>query len=129
MLSSESAASGTNLTKAKNVILLDPVYGTYEYRRNTEWQAIGRAYRMGQNDEVNVIRFIIKNTVEDTIYNMNKDEDKSAPTEILKFETNEEDISLDENAVKDIIKAADDFIPKKKSKKKKEKVDLENLND
>mgnify|MGYP000853739210 CR=1 FL=1 len=33
MLSSERTASGTNLTKAENVILLDPVYGTYEYRR------------------------------------------------------------------------------------------------
>jgi SNF2 family DNA or RNA helicase len=47
MLSSESAASGTNLTKAQQVILLDPVSGSYEYRRNTEWQAIGRAHRMG----------------------------------------------------------------------------------
>ena len=58
MLSSESAASGTNLTAASTVILLDPVYGTYEYRRNTEWQAIGRAYRMGQTKKVTVVRFL-----------------------------------------------------------------------
>jgi SNF2 family DNA or RNA helicase len=76
MLSSESAASGTNLTKAKYVILLDPVYGTYEYRRNIEWQAIGRAHRMGQTKEVEVIRFIIKSTIEEEIYNENKKNDK-----------------------------------------------------
>ena len=75
MLSSESAASGTNLTAASTVILLDPVYGTYEYRRNTEWQAIGRAYRMGQTKKVTVVRFIIKDTVEDEILKLNLIED------------------------------------------------------
>ena len=82
MLSSESAASGTNLTAATQVILLDPVYkddanniGSYEYRRNTEWQAIGRAYRMGQTKKVTVVRFIIKDTVEEEIYKANLEED------------------------------------------------------
>jgi SNF2 family DNA or RNA helicase len=75
MLSSESAASGTNLTKASQVILLDPVYGSYEYRKNTEWQAVGRAHRLGQQHHVKVIRFIIKDTVEEEIYKMNKEED------------------------------------------------------
>ena len=76
MLSSEGSASGTNLTKAEQVILLDPVFGTYEYRRNTEWQAIGRAYRMGQTKEVNVIRFIVRDTIEEEIFIANKEEDK-----------------------------------------------------
>lgn len=76
MLSSESAASGTNLTKATQVILLDPVYGEYEYRRNTEGQAIGRAHRLGQTNVVKVIRFVIQDTIEEEIYNKNKVEDK-----------------------------------------------------
>lgn len=86
MLSSESAAAGTNLTAAENVILLDAIYkddsihtngiGSYEYRRNMEWQAIGRAYRMGQTKKVSVIRFIMKDTVEEEIYKINKEEDK-----------------------------------------------------
>jgi SNF2 family DNA or RNA helicase len=89
MLSSESAAAGTNLTAAKNVILLDAIYkddsnngtntngiGSYEYRRNMEWQAIGRAYRMGQTKKVSVVRFIMKDTVEEEIYKINKEEDK-----------------------------------------------------
>jgi SNF2 family DNA or RNA helicase len=83
MLSSESAASGTNLTAATQVILLDPVYkdddysniGNYEYRRNTEWQAIGRAYRMGQTKKVTVVRLIIKDSIEEEIYKANIEED------------------------------------------------------
>lgn len=117
MLSSESAASGTNLTKAKNVILLDPVYGTYEYRRNTEWQAIGRAYRMGQTQEVNVVRFIVRNTVEENIYNMNKDEDKKSPVETIKFEMTDENINLDKDKINEINEAADAAQKKKKVKK------------
>lgn len=106
MLSSESAASGTNLTKAKNVILLDPVHGTYEYMRNTEWQAIGRAYRMGQTQEVNVVRFIIKNTVEEQIYNMNKDNSDKSPVETLKFEMNDDEINLDSDKINEILDAS-----------------------
>lgn len=123
MLSSESAASGTNLTKAEMVILLDPVFGSYEYRRNTEWQAIGRAYRMGQTKQVTVVRFVIRGTVEEEIYNLNKKEDaKIAPTEKITFtdkisETTGNDIDLDAEDIKDIeaSKASADLV--KKSKK------------
>ncbi|ATZ80413.1 DEXDc helicase [Bodo saltans virus] len=106
MLSSESAASGTNLTKAEMVILLDPVYGTYEYRRNTEWQAIGRAYRTGQTKEVTVVRFIVKNTVEEEIYNMNKKND-IAEKKVDKFvdkicETTADTIELEDVEIKEL---------------------------
>ena len=76
MLSSEQSASGTNLTKAKQVILLDPIYGNYKYRNGQEKQAIGRAHRLGQMNTIKVIRFIIKNSVEEEIYWMNVEEDK-----------------------------------------------------
>jgi superfamily II DNA or RNA helicase len=94
MLSSESAASGTNLTAASQVILLDPVYGSYEFRRNTEWQAIGRAYRMGQTKPVTVVRFIIKDTVESEIYELNKLEDSklNITTNVLELEDTKLDI-------------------------------------
>lgn len=75
MLSSESSASGTNLTKANKVIIVDPVCGTYEYRKNMEGQAIGRAHRMGQTRQVEILRFIITDTIEEDIYNANKLED------------------------------------------------------
>jgi SNF2 family DNA or RNA helicase len=76
MLSSERAASGTNLTKAKQVILLDPVYGDYKYRKSIETQAIGRAYRLGQSESVKVVRFIISDTVEEIIYAANIEDNK-----------------------------------------------------
>ena len=76
MLSSDRAASGTNLTIASTIILLDPVCGSYEYRYNTEWQAIGRVYRMGQTNKVSVVRMIIKDSIEEDIYNANKIENK-----------------------------------------------------
>ena len=75
MLSSGRSASGTNLTKATQVILLDPMYGNYEYRKGQERQAIGRAHRIGQKNKIKVIRFIIKNSVEEEIYILNAAED------------------------------------------------------
>jgi SNF2 family DNA or RNA helicase len=113
MLSSESAASGTNLTKAEMVILLDPVYGTYEYRRNTEWQAIGRAYRTGQTKQVKVIRFITKNTVEEEIYEMNKKADLEQKKNEKVTEISEDTIKLDESQIKQLM----DTAKEKKEKK------------
>jgi len=97
MLSSESAASGTNLTKASEVILLDPVYGSYEFRKNTEGQAVGRAHRIGQKNIVKVTRFIIRDTVEEEIYKMNVSEnDKHKKTSNKSFDI--DDYDLDENS-------------------------------
>jgi SNF2 family DNA or RNA helicase len=76
MLSSDSTASGTNLTKASQVILLDPIYGTYKYRKDQERQAIGRAHRLGQKKSIKLIRLLIKESVEDEIYKINQTEDK-----------------------------------------------------
>jgi len=76
MLSSEQAAAGTNLTKASRVILLDPIYGKYEYRKDQERQAIGRAHRLGQKNIIKVIRFLIKDSIEEEIYMLNLKEDE-----------------------------------------------------
>lgn len=69
MLSSRNAASGINLTIANKIILLEPVYGSIEYRKNIEEQAIGRADRIGQKSPIDVYRFIIKDTIEEDIIN------------------------------------------------------------
>jgi len=128
MLSSESAASGTNLTKAKQVILLDPVYGSYEFRKNTEWQAVGRAHRLGQTSEVDVVRFIIKDTVESDIYNMNREEDAKHVQNIKILESMDDDINISaaqkneiEEHLKD-AKAADKPVRKPVRKAKPAKV-------
>jgi SNF2 family DNA or RNA helicase len=74
LLSSRNAASGINLTIANKIILLEPVYGTKEYRKNIENQIIGRANRIGQTRPIDVLRFIIKDTIEEDIINNNIDD-------------------------------------------------------
>jgi SNF2 family DNA or RNA helicase len=76
MLSSRNAASGINLTVANKIILLEPVYGNKDYRRDIESQAIGRADRLGQNNPIEIFRFIIKDTIEEDILNNTIDDSK-----------------------------------------------------
>jgi SNF2 family DNA or RNA helicase len=116
MLSSESAASGTNLTKAGQVVLLDPVYGNYEYRRNTEWQAIGRAHRMGQVQEVDVVRFIVKDTVEEEIYKSNIDEDKKFNQNVKVFESTDDNLTLSKEDLANLNVLATEALKKKTEK-------------
>mmetsp|Transcript_4331 Transcript_4331/g.4763 ORF Transcript_4331/g.4763 Transcript_4331/m.4763 type:complete len:165 (+) Transcript_4331:3-497(+) len=72
LLSSENAASGTNLVEAEYVILVDPVSGSKSEAEATEGQAIGRAYRIGQEKQVIVVKFIVKHTVEHETYKMHQ---------------------------------------------------------
>lgn len=122
MLSSASAASGTNLTAASKVILLDPVYGTYEFRKNTEWQAIGRAYRTGQTKQVSVVRFIIKDTVEEEIYNENIKEDAKFKQDIQQTVITDDTINLSKEEIEKISKIADEKLKIKEEKAKTKKV-------
>jgi SNF2 family DNA or RNA helicase len=129
MLSSGSAAAGTNLTAASTVILLDPVYkesqdgtmGSYEYRRNVEWQAIGRAYRTGQTKKVTVVRMIIKDSVEEEIYKKNKEEDtkykdnRSLIDKLL--EVNDESINIADDDIKKLNKEGEEKAKAKHAKK------------
>ena len=94
MLSSQSSASGINLTKATTVIMLDPVSGTFEFRKNTEGQAIGRTHRLGQTKPVTVVRFIIKDTIEEEIYDSNKKIDIVKNANMKIYELTEESITL-----------------------------------
>jgi hypothetical protein len=72
MLSSESTVSGSNLNNAEEVIFLDPVYGDKQHRLNTEKQAIGRVIRLGNKHKIiNIIRILIKDSVEEEIYKSN----------------------------------------------------------
>ncbi|AYV79346.1 MAG: hypothetical protein Faunusvirus10_9 [Faunusvirus sp.] len=68
MLSLEHAASGTTLTEATHIIMIDPIDGTKEEIKAIENQAIGRACRLGQKNQVKVIRLIVKDTIEEEVY-------------------------------------------------------------
>mgnify|MGYP000023184747 FL=1 len=78
LLSSKNAASGTNLTVANKIIFLEPIYGSSDYRINTESQAIGRADRIGQLQEIQIYKFIIRDTIEEEVLN------NSIQTKIIK---------------------------------------------
>ena len=74
MLSSETSASGSNLSNAEEVIFLDPIYGDIGHRKNIENQAIGRIRRLGNKfKEISVIKIIINDTIEEIIHESNKD--------------------------------------------------------
>lgn len=68
MMSLHYAVSGTNLTEASQVVILDIFNGTSEDIQKIEAQAIGRVHRLGQNKPITITRFIMKNTIEEDLY-------------------------------------------------------------
>lgn len=68
LISLKAGGLGLNLTKANSVIHLDPWWNPA-----IEQQATDRAYRIGQEREVNVYHLISENTLEEKILNMHKD--------------------------------------------------------
>lgn len=60
LLSLRAGGVGLNLTMAKRVFMMDPWWSFA-----VEAQAIDRVHRMGQEDEVKVCRFIVKESVEE----------------------------------------------------------------
>jgi len=73
LLSADRANSGTNLIEASHIILLDThLINNDKERLDVEKQAIGRAVRLGQKNNVQVMRFIMKNTIEQVYLNKNQ---------------------------------------------------------
>ncbi|CAD8083360.1 unnamed protein product [Paramecium primaurelia] len=62
ILSLRATSTGLNLTMASNVFLVDPWWNPA-----IEDQAIGRADRIGQQNQVKVVRFLCRNTIEQQI--------------------------------------------------------------
>lgn len=82
-LSTRSGAVGINLTQANRVFLMEPCFNPA-----LEAQAIGRVHRLGQKRNVEIVRFIMKDSIEPRILQMlkNKYADKSpdeVPAEIV----------------------------------------------
>jgi SNF2 family DNA or RNA helicase len=69
VLSSNSNASGIDLSFIHNVIIMEP-FENYIYGKEIEKQIIGRVHRINQVCKVNVYRLIIRNTIEEAIYSM-----------------------------------------------------------
>jgi SNF2 family DNA or RNA helicase len=72
MLSSETSNSGSNLTEANHIILVDVLFHDQQQVKSIEAQAIGRAVRLGQKLPVKVVRFITKGTIEEEHFVKNR---------------------------------------------------------
>ena len=72
LLSSDKANSGSSLTEASHIFLIDVLNMPKHKSIDTETQAIGRSVRLGQKKSVKVVRFITRATVEEVKYKENK---------------------------------------------------------
>jgi SNF2 family DNA or RNA helicase len=68
ILSSVKNASGIDLSFVSNIVIFEPIIGDTLYLRDIEKQIIGRIYRINQTRDINVYRFIIKDTIEFEIF-------------------------------------------------------------
>ncbi|KAF9195988.1 hypothetical protein BGZ49_002924 [Haplosporangium sp. Z 27] len=67
LISLKAGGVGLNLTSAQRVYLMDP-----HWNPAVESQAIDRIHRLGQTKPVDVIRFIIKESIEENILDLQK---------------------------------------------------------
>ncbi|VWU51282.1 Helicase conserved C-terminal domain containing protein, putative [Hepatocystis sp. ex Piliocolobus tephrosceles] len=67
LISLQSGAEGLNLQVANRIIIVDPWWNPA-----VEAQAIQRAYRIGQNKDVEVTNFIMKDTIEEKVTQLKK---------------------------------------------------------
>lgn len=65
LMTYKTGSEGLNLTCATNIICMDPWWN-----QTTEDQAIHRSWRLGQKEEVNIYRLLIKNSLEEDIVQM-----------------------------------------------------------
>jgi len=68
ILSSVKNASGIDLSFVSNIVIFEPIIGDSLYLKDIEKQIIGRIYRINQTKDINVYRFIIKDTIEYEIF-------------------------------------------------------------
>ena len=68
LISLKAGGVGLNLTKANNVIFLDPWWNIA-----VEYQAADRTHRIGQTKNVTIYRLICKDTIEEKVLNIQKE--------------------------------------------------------
>jgi SNF2 family DNA or RNA helicase len=68
ILSSVKNASGIDLSFVSNIVIFEPIIGDTLYLRDIEKQIVGRIYRINQTRNINIYRFIIKDTIEYEIF-------------------------------------------------------------
>jgi SWI/SNF-related matrix-associated actin-dependent regulator of chromatin subfamily A3 len=69
MASLKNSASGTNLTETTHIFFVEPINSCKDEIKAIEGQAIGRACRLGQKQKVKIFRVLVKDTIEEEIFN------------------------------------------------------------
>ena len=75
VLTVRSGAVGITLTSANHIFMMEPQFNPALYR-----QAINRVYRLGQTKKVHIHTLIMKDSIEERIWNINKDKYKETDT-------------------------------------------------
>jgi SNF2 family DNA or RNA helicase len=101
LISLKVGGIGLNLVWATHVFLLDPWWNPA-----IEQQAIDRVHRIGQEEEVHVIRFVVKNSVEERIMALQKSKTKIA-SDALDFSNRDEENDAENEA--EVEDDEDDF--------------------
>ena len=68
LLCSEKSSSGSNIIEATHIILFDVIDENIETCHAIETQAVARAVRIGQKNNVQVLRYIMKDSIEEEIW-------------------------------------------------------------
>ena len=68
ILSSVKNASGIDLSFVSNIVIFEPIIGDTLFLRDIEKQIVGRIYRINQTRDINIYRFIVKDTIEEQIF-------------------------------------------------------------
>ncbi|KAI9139256.1 SNF2 family N-terminal domain-containing protein [Paraphysoderma sedebokerense] len=71
LASLKAGAVGLNITEASQVVVFDPWWNSA-----MESQAIDRVYRLGQTKPVNVFRFVVSNTIEERVVEIQAEKSK-----------------------------------------------------
>ena len=105
LISLKVGGIGLNLVWATHVFLLDPWWNPA-----IEQQAIDRVHRIGQEEGVTVIRFVIKGTVEERIMTLQKTKTKIATDALdISNRDNENDYDPDNEFIKEDDDEDDEF--------------------
>ncbi|KAK6214450.1 Phosphatidylinositol 4-kinase LSB6 [Pestalotiopsis sp. IQ-011] len=73
LVSITAGGLGLNLTAGNNVYVMEP-----QYNPAAEAQAVDRVHRIGQNREVNIVRYIMENSIEEKMLDLQDKKNKLA---------------------------------------------------
>lgn len=93
-ISIKAGGTGLNLTAADYVFILDPWWNPF-----VEEQAIARAHRIGQTENVMVTRFIARNTIEEKILKLQSSK-KQLSDDIIDIESMD---YLDDDSIEQLL--------------------------